>query len=140
MRQEGVDQMGVMPVVFTETGIPFDLSNKAAYGSGNYHDQVQALDAVHYAIEGSKSQGYTLWTYTVSVSNYLNKRSTLLTCPRTTISGVIGGMGKISLFSLQRTYHWRQGPPNMEISLETPTLLHFPRVSAQILLWKRHSL
>lgn len=67
MRAEGLDQIGNVPSVLTETGIPFDLSQGKAYETGDYSDQVSALDAVHFGIEGSGIQGYTLWNYTASV-------------------------------------------------------------------------
>jgi len=65
--QEGYDNMGTVPVVFTETGMPFDLNDKKAYEDGDYTSQTAALDAVHYGLEGSGVAGYTLWTYTCMV-------------------------------------------------------------------------
>jgi hypothetical protein len=63
--------MGQVPCVFTETGMPFDLDNKAAYKTGDYAHQISALDAVHYGLEGAKIQGYTLWNYTAHVSVHM---------------------------------------------------------------------
>jgi hypothetical protein len=68
MREEGVAEMGQVPCVFTETGVPFDLDDKAAYKTGDYGNQISALDAVHYALEGARIQGFTLWNYTAHVS------------------------------------------------------------------------
>jgi hypothetical protein len=69
MRQEGIDQMGEVPCVFTETGVPFDMNEKSAYKDGNYSSQIGAMDAIHYGLEGAKIQGFTLWNYTTSVSH-----------------------------------------------------------------------
>jgi hypothetical protein len=70
MRQEGLDQMGNIPTVFTETGMPMDMNAKKAYETGDYSSQVAALDAVHFGIEGSGMQGYTLWNYTGTVRGF----------------------------------------------------------------------
>ncbi|KAF2838623.1 glycoside hydrolase family 5 protein [Patellaria atrata CBS 101060] len=66
IRQEGVDYMGEHPCIFTEIGIPYDMDDKYAYKTGNYSSQIAAMDANHFAIEGSKANGYTLWTYVAS--------------------------------------------------------------------------
>ncbi|EXJ89973.1 hypothetical protein A1O3_03040 [Capronia epimyces CBS 606.96] len=63
IRDEGLEQLGEHPTVFTEIGIPFDMDDKYAYKSGDYSSQTAALDANHFALEGSGAQGYTLWTY-----------------------------------------------------------------------------
>ncbi|CAN8104873.1 unnamed protein product [Discula destructiva] len=63
MRKEGLDFMGNHPCVLTEFGIPFDLADKAAYKTGDYTDQSAAMDANHFAVEGSGMEGYSLWTY-----------------------------------------------------------------------------
>jgi hypothetical protein len=68
MKQEATENIGEVPVLFTETGSPYDLSDKAAYETGNYSDQIASLDAVHYALEKSGIQGYALWNYTEFVS------------------------------------------------------------------------
>ncbi|KIW50520.1 hypothetical protein PV05_09324 [Exophiala xenobiotica] len=63
IRDEGIDHLGEHPTMFTEIGIPFDMDDKYAYKTGDYSSQTSALDANHYALEGSGAQGYTLWTY-----------------------------------------------------------------------------
>jgi hypothetical protein len=67
MKQEGLDYMGNIPCVFTETGIPYDMNDKLAYTTGDYSSQIAAMDAIHFALEGAKIQGYTLWNYVASV-------------------------------------------------------------------------
>ncbi|KAG9790962.1 glycoside hydrolase, partial [Aureobasidium melanogenum] len=64
IRDEGLEHLGDHPTLFTEIGIPFDMDDKYAYKTGDYSSQTSALDANHYALEGSGAQGYTLWTYT----------------------------------------------------------------------------
>lgn len=68
IRKEGLDYMGNHPCVFTEIGIPYDMDDKYAYKTGNYSSQISAMDANHFAIEGSKPNGFTLWVYVASVS------------------------------------------------------------------------
>lgn len=60
--------MGDHPCVFTEIGIPFDMDNKHAYKTGNYSSQVSAMDANHFALEGSGVNGYAVWVYMATVS------------------------------------------------------------------------
>ncbi|KAI5842444.1 glycoside hydrolase superfamily [Morchella snyderi] len=62
MKQEGLDNIGLTPCVFTEIGIPYDMDDKAAYNTGDYVSQIRAMDANHYALEGAQV-GFTLWTY-----------------------------------------------------------------------------
>lgn len=59
--------MGHHPAVFTEIGIPYDMDDKHAYKTGDYTNQIRAMDANSYAIEGSRVQGYNIWNYTSEV-------------------------------------------------------------------------
>lgn len=68
IRQEGRDNMGIHPCVFTELGIPYDMDNGAAYKTGDYTSQILAMDANHFALETGK-QNFTLWNYTASNSH-----------------------------------------------------------------------
>ena len=68
IRKEGTDYMGLHPTVFTEIGIPYDMDEKYAYKTGDYTSQALALDANHFAIEGSNVAGFMLWVYTANVS------------------------------------------------------------------------
>ncbi|OBT89991.1 hypothetical protein VE02_01613 [Pseudogymnoascus sp. 03VT05] len=63
MKKEGLDNMGNHPCVMTEFGIPYDMDDKYAYKTGDYSSQSGALDANHFAVEGSMMAGYTLWVY-----------------------------------------------------------------------------
>ncbi|KAL8816469.1 MAG: hypothetical protein Q9223_004525 [Gallowayella weberi] len=64
IRREGTEYMGNHPCVFTEIGIPYDMDNKYAYKTGDFSSQSSAMDANHFALEGSGANGYTLWVYT----------------------------------------------------------------------------
>ena len=68
IRKEGVDYMGEHPCLFTEIGIPYDMDEKYAYKTGDYSSQSAAMDANHFALEGSGVNGYTLWVYMCLVS------------------------------------------------------------------------
>ncbi|EHK97773.1 putative Uncharacterized glycosyl hydrolase [Glarea lozoyensis 74030] len=63
IRKEGLDYMGDHPCVLTEFGIPYDMDDKYAYKTGDYSSQSGAMDANHFAVEGSAMAGYTLWLY-----------------------------------------------------------------------------
>ncbi|KAF2400031.1 glycoside hydrolase [Trichodelitschia bisporula] len=69
IRKEGMEKMGLRPCIFTEIGIPYDMDDKHAYKTGDYSSQTAAMDANHYALEGSQANGYTLWTY-VATNNH----------------------------------------------------------------------
>lgn len=66
--KEGLDFAGEHPCLLGETGVPYDMDDSYAYKTGNYSSQTSAMDAVHYAIEGSKIN-FTLWNYTGTVSH-----------------------------------------------------------------------
>ena len=67
IRREGLDYTGIHPCLFTEIGIPYDMDDKYAYKTGDYSSQTAAMDANHFALEGSGAAGYTLWTYVGTV-------------------------------------------------------------------------
>lgn len=69
IREEGMKYMGTRPTIFTEIGIPYDMDDKKAYEDGNYESQVLSMDANHYALEGSRPQGFLLWVYVVNNSH-----------------------------------------------------------------------
>ncbi|KAJ5503648.1 Glycoside hydrolase superfamily [Penicillium fimorum] len=63
LRDESIQRMGDHPLIFTEIGIPYDMDDKHAYKTGDYRSQIKAMDANHFALEGSKSNGFALWGY-----------------------------------------------------------------------------
>jgi hypothetical protein len=67
IKKEGEENMGVHPCIFGEIGVPFDMDDKLAYKTGDYSSQIRAVDANHFAIEGSAVAGYNWWTYVALV-------------------------------------------------------------------------
>ncbi|KAK6203593.1 family 5 glycoside hydrolase [Scheffersomyces amazonensis] len=63
IKQECHDHLGKIPVLMSETGMPFDMDNKKAYSNGKYYSQTAALDALSYALESS-NMSHTYWCYT----------------------------------------------------------------------------
>ncbi|TPX37623.1 hypothetical protein SmJEL517_g00430 [Synchytrium microbalum] len=63
IRRYGEKAMGNVPTVMGEIGIPFDLDDKAAYTSGDYSNQIAAMDSNMYALE-STMMNFTMWNYT----------------------------------------------------------------------------
>ena len=68
LRDESLRYMGNHPMIFTEIGIPYDMDDKYAYKTGDYSSQIRAMDANHFALEGSTSNGFSLWLYSTRVS------------------------------------------------------------------------
>lgn len=62
IRKEGLENMGDIPCLMSEIGIPFDMDDSAAYKTHNYTSQIRAMDANHYALEGA-NLNYCLWCY-----------------------------------------------------------------------------
>lgn len=67
LRDESLNYMGNHPLLFTEIGIPYDMDDKHAYQTGDYSSQTSAMDANHFALEGSTSNGFTWWVYETEV-------------------------------------------------------------------------
>ncbi|CAG8893332.1 unnamed protein product [Penicillium egyptiacum] len=63
LREESLEHMGDHPLIFTEIGIPYDMDDKRAYKAGDYSSQIGAMDANHFALEGSTANGFALWAY-----------------------------------------------------------------------------
>jgi hypothetical protein len=61
-------ELGGVPFVLGEFGIPFDLDNKRAYQCGNFRTQVKALQRSMQAVEDNLLN-YTLWNYTPDNTN-----------------------------------------------------------------------
>jgi hypothetical protein len=63
-----VEQMGDIPTLIGEFGIPFDMQNKRAYRTGDFSRQVRAMDANWRAMEANLLN-CTLWNYTADNDN-----------------------------------------------------------------------
>ncbi|QEL61587.1 hypothetical protein CJJ09_003734 [Candidozyma auris] len=57
------ENLGNIPVLMSETGMPFDMDGKRAYEDGRYTSQTAAIDALANALEGSRMH-HTYWCYT----------------------------------------------------------------------------
>lgn len=57
-----------LPMLLGEFGLNFDLDGGAAYRSGDYRDQIDALDGYYAAIEANRI-GCTQWNYTADNSH-----------------------------------------------------------------------
>lgn len=68
LKRGASEQLGGVPTLLGEFGIPFDLNNKRAYRTGNFRAQVSALDRSFQAIEANLLN-CTLWTYTPDNTN-----------------------------------------------------------------------
>jgi hypothetical protein len=67
-RQAGIDEMGGIPTLIGEFGIPFDLDEKAAYRSGDFSTHIEALDAYVDAMDANLLS-FTIWNYTADNTN-----------------------------------------------------------------------
>lgn len=62
IKEEGRRRLGDIPCLMSEIGIPYDLDDKAAFATGQYDNQVRAMDCNHWALESNKLH-HCLWTY-----------------------------------------------------------------------------
>jgi hypothetical protein len=62
------ENLGEAPVLVGEFGIPFDMDGKRAFRSGDFRQQVKALDRSFQAIEANLLD-CTLWNYTADNTN-----------------------------------------------------------------------
>ena len=106
MRQEGLDYMGEHPCLFSEIGIPYDMDDKYAYKTGDYTSQALAMDANHFALEGSGTAGFTLWVYMATVCYKVSIILCYTNPSRITMSGATNGTAKISPSILSTTNHY----------------------------------
>ncbi len=62
------EKLNNVPSIIGEFGIPFDLDHKKAYKTGNFQNQIEALDTSFRALENSLLHS-TLWNYTSDNTN-----------------------------------------------------------------------
>ncbi|HUS84638.1 MAG TPA: cellulase family glycosylhydrolase [Anaerolineales bacterium] len=67
-KQTAEVSLGGVPTLIGEFGIPFDLRGKRAYRTGNFRDQIRAMDRSLRAME-DYLLSYTLWNYTADNTN-----------------------------------------------------------------------
>ena len=68
IKADTAQYMGDIPTLIGEFGIPFDLQGKRAYRTGDFSQQVQAMDRTLQALEANLLAG-TLWNYTADNDN-----------------------------------------------------------------------
>jgi len=68
LKKHSNHQLGGVPVILGEFGIPFDLHEKRAYRTGDFRIQVKALQRSMRAVEDNLLD-YTLWNYTSDNTN-----------------------------------------------------------------------
>lgn len=62
MRRECNEYLGKIPILMSETGMPFDMDDKRSYRNGKYISQTAAMDALCNALE-SANMSHTFWCY-----------------------------------------------------------------------------
>jgi hypothetical protein len=67
-RRWGAERLGNPPVLLGEFGIVFDMQDKRAYRTGDFHRQRRAMDRTWRALEDTLLSG-TLWNYTADNTN-----------------------------------------------------------------------
>lgn len=68
LKAEGEARLGDVPTLLGEFGIAFDLAGKRAYRTGDFAQQVQAMDDTFQGLEANLLSG-TLWNYTADNNN-----------------------------------------------------------------------
>jgi hypothetical protein len=68
LKRHAEQELGGVPFVLGEFGIPFDIHEKRAYQTGNFSTQVKALQRSMQAVEDNLLN-YTLWNYTPDNNN-----------------------------------------------------------------------
>lgn len=144
MRKEGLDYMGNHPCILTEFGIPYDMDDKHAYKTGDYSSQSAAMDANHFAVEGSHMEGYTLWLYStsndhlrgdqwngedLSIFSVDDQTLPLTPVPRTDATSSSGSLSKIASSSPQRQEVEDETaviPGNLKQTLTNPSISSEP--------------
>jgi hypothetical protein len=62
------EEYGDAPSLLGEFGIPFDMNNGEAFSTGDFSDQIKALDRSFSVVEANLLN-YTLWNYTADNTN-----------------------------------------------------------------------
>jgi hypothetical protein len=64
----GAAEMGGVPTLIGEVGIPYDMKDKRAYRTGDFSLQARAMDATMRALEANLLN-FTIWNYTADNTN-----------------------------------------------------------------------
>ncbi|KAI3403599.2 hypothetical protein KGF56_003644 [Candida oxycetoniae] len=68
MRKECDKYLGKIPILMSETGMPFDMDDKRSYRNGKFISQTSAIDVLCNALEGA-NMSHTFWCYN-SMNNH----------------------------------------------------------------------
>ncbi len=68
IKEVSEEELGGVPTLIGEFGIPFDMEEGKAYRTGDFSKQVRALDTSFDALEANLVS-YTLWNYTADNTN-----------------------------------------------------------------------
>ncbi len=68
LRGWSAQEMGGVPTLLGEFGLPLDLQGGRAYRTGDFSHQIEALDATYQALDANLLSG-TLWNYTADNGN-----------------------------------------------------------------------
>lgn len=68
IKHKASEEMGGIPTLIGEFGLPFDLDDKLAYQTGDFSAHLQALDAYYCAMEANLLN-CTIWNYTADNTN-----------------------------------------------------------------------
>jgi len=69
LKQAATVELGGVPTLVGEFGIPFNLDDGMAYRTGDFHNQMRALDRSFQALEANLLNG-TLWNYTADNTHF----------------------------------------------------------------------
>jgi hypothetical protein len=67
-KRQAQEEMGGVPTLIGETGVPFDLQDKHAYKTGDFSTVIRAMDRTLRAMD-DVLVSYTLWNYTADNTN-----------------------------------------------------------------------
>ncbi len=132
-------QLGGIPTLIGEFGIPFTLNGKKAFRSGDFSSQVKALDRSFQAVEANLLH-CTLWNYTADNSNahgdqWNNEDFSIFSRDQQAAPGDINSGGR-ALEAVVRPYAVATAGEVLQMSFDVKTrrfeleFRHDPQVSA----------
>jgi len=137
--KQAAHQMGGIPTLIGEFGVPFDMRNKHAYRTGDFSHPVRALDRSFRAMEDNRI-GCVLWNYTADNTNLRGDQwndEDLSIFSRDQQEGAAGlDAGGRALEGLVRPYAMRAAGDPLRMSFDLHTrqfefaFRHDPQVSA----------
>jgi hypothetical protein len=68
IKQHAEEEMGGIPALVGEFGVPFDINNRSAYKTGDFTPHINALNMIYNSLEKHLLHG-TIWNYTADNTN-----------------------------------------------------------------------